>query len=438
MTPDLTDILYYVDSVQAYASAADFSSEEKNVLEIINQKVAAAESLSALADFVFEATRNIYPCDRLGLAFVEEDGHRVVSRYVRCLYEPVRLPLGYAEDLQGSSLAEILQHDRLRIIRDLDAYLQARPESRSTRLLVREGVRSSMTCPLKVEGRNVGLLFRSSRRPNDYTLHQARLHQATAQRLSQAVEKAYRIDQLTAANRAYTEMLGFVSHELKSPVASMVTQTRLLLDGYLGEMPPAQRETLSRIAAKGEYLLNLVGEYLDLARLEGGELKGRFRPDIDFVSHVVNPSIDIVTPQIEQKGMQLERAIPEIPVMVELDPDLMKIVLVNLLGNAVKYGRENGAIRLKLEREPDRLLVSVWNEGPGFPESEQNRLFRKFSRLQTPELLKQKGTGVGLYTCWRIIQLHHGRIRARSEPGHWAEFYCEIPQPLPADEIPAQ
>ncbi len=433
MASDLTDILYYVDSTQAQAPDAEFSLEEKDVLDTIDQKVTAAETLSALADFVFDATRHIYPCDRLGLAFVEEQGRRVVSRYVRSLYEPVHLPVGYAEDLQGSSLAEILRHDRLRIIRDLDAYLQARPESRSTRLLVREGVRSSMTCPLKVEGRNVGLLFRSSRRPNDYNLHQARLHQAMAQRLSQAVEKAYRIDQLTSANRAYNEMLGFVSHELKSPVASMVTQTRLLLDGYLGEITPQQREILGRVVTKGEYLLNLVGEYLGLARLEGGELKARFRQDVDFISLVVNPSIDIVAPQIEQKGMSLERAIPETPIMAELDPDLMKIVLVNLLGNAVKYGHEKGTIKLKLERERDRLLVSVWNEGPGFPESEQNRLFRKFSRLQTPELLKQKGTGVGLYTCWRIIQLHHGRIRARSEPGQWAEFYFDIPQPLPDD-----
>ncbi|NLX14106.1 MAG: GAF domain-containing sensor histidine kinase [Phycisphaerales bacterium] len=437
MSWELNDILFYVDTAQVQVSGGDFSDKETSILDSINQRVAAAESLSALADFLFEATRNIYPCDRLGLAFIEEDGRRVVSRYVRSLYEPVRLPAGYAEDLRGSTLEEILHHDRLRIIRDLEAYHQARPDSRSTRLLVREGVRSSMTCPLKVEGRNVGLLFRSSRRPNDYDLHQARLHQAIAERLSQAVEKAYRLDQLTAANRAYNEMLGFVSHELKSPVASMVTQARLFLDGYLGDITPRQREQLARMVTKGEYLIHLVGEYLDLARLEGGELQGRFRKDVDFLSLVVDPSIDIVTPQMEPKGMQLDRPIPEKPIMAELDPDLMKIVLVNLLSNAVKYGREKGMIRIKLEQYPDRLSVSVWNEGPGFPESEQNRLFRKFSRLQTPELLQQKGTGVGLYTCWRIIQLHHGRIRARSEPGQWAEFYFEIPQPLPTDEMPA-
>ena len=92
-----------------------------------------------------------------------------------------------------------------------------------------------------------------------------------------------------------------------------------------------------------------------------------------------------------------------------------------------------GEIRLRVEQPEQRLKVLVWNEGPGFRLSEQSRLFRKFSRLTTPELLQQKGGGVALYTAWRIIQLHRGRLGAKSEHGKWAEFYFEIPQPLGAD-----
>jgi signal transduction histidine kinase len=116
---------------------------------------------------------------------------------------------------------------------------------------------------------------------------------------------------------------------------------------------------------------------------------------------------------------------------MECDPELLKIVMVNLLGNAAKYGLEKGEIRLRVERNETGVRVSVWNEGPGFPPEQKGRLFRKFSRLQTPELLQRKGTGVGLYSVWRIIQLHGGRIWANSELGKWAEFIFEIPQPLP-------
>jgi signal transduction histidine kinase len=108
-------------------------------------------------------------------------------------------------------------------------------------------------------------------------------------------------------------------------------------------------------------------------------------------------------------------------------------VLVNLLGNAAKYGRKGGAVRLTVVRDPDRLEVSVWNEGPGFSPEDRGKLFRRFSRLHQSEFKGVRGTGVGLYNAWRIIQLHKGRIRARSERGSWAEFAFELSQPLPLD-----
>jgi signal transduction histidine kinase len=115
---------------------------------------------------------------------------------------------------------------------------------------------------------------------------------------------------------------------------------------------------------------------------------------------------------------------------VDCDPDLMTIAMTNLLGNAAKYGRKNGKIRLTVNRGPARLDVSVWNEGPGFKEEDREKLFRKFSRLDDPAHRKAKGTGVGLYTVWRIINQHGGRIEAHSRYGEWAEFAFWIPQPL--------
>jgi signal transduction histidine kinase len=111
----------------------------------------------------------------------------------------------------------------------------------------------------------------------------------------------------------------------------------------------------------------------------------------------------------------------------------MRIVLVNLLDNAVKYGRDDGEVRVTFEIvasrhvKPEALRISVWNEGPGFPPSQRNRLFRRFSRLDTPALKGTKGTGVGLYNTWRIVQLHRGRITAESKLGEWARFCVEIP-----------
>jgi signal transduction histidine kinase len=247
-----------------------------------------------------------------------------------------------------------------------------------------------------------------------------------AERLSQAVEKAYRIEQLSAAFNAYMEMLGFVTHELKSPLASIIQLGTTLTAGYFGAMDEKHREMVERIIRKAEYLQSLSNEYLNLSRFESGNVQLNAR-SVDFIGGVIEPALDIVAPQVEANRVRLEKSYPSDPLAAACDPDLMQIVAVNLLSNAVKYGNVHGNIRLNVDSTGERIRTSVRNEGPGFPESEKKFLFRKFSRLSTPELLGRKGSGIGLYMSWKIIQLHGGKIRADSEPGKWAEFSFEIP-----------
>jgi len=426
--PDNHPILHFLAPTGIQGRA--FDPEEQAVLDRLNEEIAGERSLDDLLDLLFEGVRELYPCDRIGLAFVEEDGRRIVAQRFRALYEPVLLRDGYHEDLAGSSLQRVLESGSARVIYDLPRYLAEHPRSNSSRILAREGVRSSLTCPLKVKDRTVGVLFLSSRELRAYTPYHVQLWMALAARLSQAVEKAWRIEQLTAANQAYNEMMAFVSHELKNPVASMITDARVLTGGYLGPLEPRQVQKLERLVDKGNYLLDLVREYLDLARMEGGHMA--LRPERVPLADLLDPAVDIILPQAEARGMRLERCLAGAPAEVECDPSLIRIVLVNLLGNAVKYGREGGLLRLTAAAGGDRTSITVWNEGPGFPASERSRLFRKFSRLQTPDLKNRKGTGVGLYTAWRIVNLHGGHMDASSQEGAWAEFGFDLPQPLQA------
>jgi signal transduction histidine kinase len=206
----------------------------------------------------------------------------------------------------------------------------------------------------------------------------------------------------------------------------------VLEQGFLGRLEPRQAERLQKISGKARHLLTLIQDYLDLARVEGSGLNYRPRPGVDFTGDVVQPVLDGLQTQLEEQRTRFAQDFPESPSPVDCDPGLLNIVMANLLGNAVKYGNEEGLIRLRVSQPEGQLAVSVWNAGPGFPKSERSKLFKKFSRLQSRELMARKGSGVGLYTCWRIIQAHGGRIRADSEPGAWAEFSFEIPQPLPS------
>ncbi len=423
----------YVDPFHDARALLPLGTEERTLLRTVNQKIAARPSLRAIVDYLFERTQTLIPCDRMGLAFVDERGEMITSYYNRASYEPLRIDKDYAEPLSESSLRAVLKTGMPRIIDDLEAYVMEHPHSRSSRLLVDEGVRSSLACPLSVEGRVVGFIFRSSREVGTYHSHHIELQMAIAERLSQAVEKAWRIEQLEAANNAYTEMLGFVSHELKSPVASMVTDAELLAQGYLGELSPKQTAKIDGMARKGRYLLDLVREYLDLARVEEGEIALEPRPRVNVNEDVIAVAVDIVRSQMEARGIRLTTDFPSSPVpLVCCDPTLLRIVLVNLLDNAIKYGNEGGLVVLSAQLDDGDdstpiLRISVWNEGPGFSAGQRNKLFRRFSRLDDPALKSRRGTGVGLYSAWRIIQLHKGRISAESKQGEWARFSIEIP-----------
>ncbi len=421
----MSDNLQYIE-ISSVAGKYGLSENEKVVLERINQKIAAGRSLDELMTFLFDSTRGICPCDRIGLAFIEDDGRRVVSRWDRADYAPMILQPGYTEDLAGSSLEKLLKGGQVRIIHDIQRYLAEHPGSKSTKLIVREGVRSSMTCPLTVDDRPIGFLFRSSRKPHSYTEHQVEIHATVAERLSQAVEKAWLIEQLGQANKSYLDMLGFVSHELKNPLSSIIMDASLFSGGFLGAVEPKQLEKVKKISAKAEYLLNLVREYLDLARIEDGMMRLNTRENVNLVGDVLEPAIDIVHSQFELQQQKFEKFYAENLSPVQCDAELLKIVAVNLLANASKYGNRGGIVRLSAEQIDGKSRITVYNEGPGFTPEDRGKLFKKFSRLNAPQHLQKKGTGVGLYTCWKIIQLHGGKIDARSEHGRWAEFWFEI------------
>ncbi len=409
-----------------------FTPHEQVVLNTINQQVAEESSLADILDFLFAATQEVCPCDRLALGFVEDEAARIVSGEVRTNYEPVMLQKGYAEDLSTSSLAHVIDNSEVRLIRDLKTYHDDHPESRTTGLVLKEGIRSSMTCPLRVAGRNVGVLFRSSTKPNAYDPQAVGMHLAVTERVSRAVERAYTNAKAARAYNSYMEMLSFVTHELKSPVSSIIMDADMLLQGYMGDLEEKQKQRIERMVSRGRYLLSLVGEYLNLSRMETGELKLNTRDDVDPIVQLAENAIDLIGPQLTQREMTLEKDFGYSGGdVVECDPDLMQIVLVNFLSNGVKYGRRGGKIRFTVKPKDGHWHISVWNEGPGFSPEQRFKLFHKFSRLDDPELKRQKGTGVGLYTVWRVVQLHGGRVTANSEHGSWAEFSVDIPQPLP-------
>ena len=231
--------------------------------------------------------------------------------------------------------------------------------------------------------------------------------------------------ELERANRNYMEMLGFVTHELKSPLAAMQTMVSVLVDGLAGEMTEKAKAFLMRIKRSSEELQDMVKNYLDLSRVERGELIAN-KLDIALCSEVIDPVVDQTCQIFDSRKISLTVDAPE-NIPVKVDPELMRIATMNYLSNAAKYGRERGRARLNVELKDGQVVLTVWNEGEGFTSEEGKQLFKKFSRLKNPNTNDKRGSGLGLYLCKQILDLHNGKVWAESEPGKWASFSFSFP-----------
>lgn len=217
------------------------------------------------------------------------------------------------------------------------------------------------------------------------------------------------------------DLMAIVAHEFKSPVAAVQTTADTLYGGYFGKLTPDQRKGLETIMRNCQYLEDIIRCYIDLSKMELDNLEFKETP-IDLIKEVLVPIVDKPEYQVNLKKMRLAAAYDEIP-PVAGDANLLRIVVNNLVNNAIKYGRAESEIRIRVTREDGQAVISVYNEGPGIERKDiESRLFKRFERLKQVGTEGVKGSGLGLYICKKIVDQHRGKIEVISEFGQFIEF----------------
>jgi two-component system NtrC family sensor kinase len=229
---------------------------------------------------------------------------------------------------------------------------------------------------------------------------------------------------LQELNRNYLDMLGFVSHELKNSLGVIYTSARALDTGLVGPLTETQAALARNIARSIDGAVKMTRNYLDLARIEKGELKVSLKK-AEMIKDIVNPVLEELKPMIGERKVTIEKALPE-SIPVYADVALLKIAYRNLLDNALKYGKQEGRVSLGFEEKDGMLQFEVWNEGPGLTSEQLPRLFEKFVRFDTPTE-SSRSTGLGLFITRDILTRHGGRIWADSEAGQWMRFRFSLP-----------
>lgn len=229
-------------------------------------------------------------------------------------------------------------------------------------------------------------------------------------------------------NRNYLDMLGFVSHELKNTLGVIYTSARALDAGIVGTLSDAQAALARNIAKSIDGAVRMTRNYLDLARIEKGEL--RVIPKVmEMIGEIIDPLLEELKPVIDQQGVTIEKRLPG-AIVLKGDTALLKIAYRNLLDNALKYGNKGGRIRLGFEEKNGALHFEVWNEGKGLTAEQIARLFEKFVRFES-HAEATRSTGLGLFITREIIMKHKGEILAESEPGQWMRFRFTLPLATP-------
>lgn len=255
----------------------------------------------------------------------------------------------------------------------------------------------------------------------DRLLHAFAAQGALALERTALAQAETRAKVLEESDRLKSSLLSSVSHEFRTPIATIKAATTSLLIDEIPWEAPARKDLLSAMDEEADYLNYLVGNLLDMSRIEAGAL--RPNRQWNYLSEILEGVLSRMHRILS--SFQLDIQFPDDLPLVPVDYSQMEQVFINLLHNSAKYAPENSLIQVTARvPNPDSLVVKVQNEGPQVNPEHLDRIFDKFYRVTEPE--KVSGTGLGLSICKGIIEAHGGRIWAENIPGGLA-FIFSLP-----------
>jgi signal transduction histidine kinase/putative methionine-R-sulfoxide reductase with GAF domain len=309
--------------------------------------------------------------------------------------------------------------------------LRLEPPSPVRDLILEAGFKALLAIPLISADALVGALVVRRRETGSFAERTVDLIQTFAAQSVLALENARLFGEieekgreLEIASRHKSQFLANMSHELRTPLNAILGFTELLIDGLYGALPEKALGVLERVQINGRHLLGLINDVLDLSKIEAGQLT--LTIDDYSLPALCRSVVAAMDSLASAKGLKLSAAIEEGLPMGRGDERRITQVLLNLVGNAIKF-TDQGSVDIAVTAADGCFTIAVSDTGPGIAEDDQGRIFEEFQQGDNTSTRKKGGTGLGLAIAKRIVEMHGGSLTVQSAPGAGSTFRMVLP-----------
>lgn len=242
--------------------------------------------------------------------------------------------------------------------------------------------------------------------------------------LTYKLQKAY--EELKKLDKAKSEFLSIASHQLRTPLTAVKGYISMILENSYGQIPEKIEKPLKNVSLSNERLIKLVNDLLSVSRIEAGRIEMNFQES--SIEDLINSVIEELKIKAKEKGLYLKFEKPKSPLpKISFDKENLRQVILNLIDNAIRY-TEEGGVMVKLQITDNKLQIIFSDTGAGMTDEELSKMFESFSRGSAGNRLYTEGVGLGLYIAKKFVEMHKGRIWAKSQgKKKGSSFYVELP-----------
>jgi signal transduction histidine kinase len=255
------------------------------------------------------------------------------------------------------------------------------------------------------------------------------IRQINERLLGSALREQEWAEKAEAAARAKSDFLAMMSHELRTPLNGIIGHTEVLSGEVIGPINAKQREGLQRISNCSADLLQLIDDVLTYSRVEAQRVP--VRPERVDLCRLARETVALVEPLAMKKRLELSVSTPDGSLRVETDPQMVRQILLNLLGNAVKF-TERGSVRLEVASQSGEIRLRVRDTGLGIARADLDRIFEPFVQSEAVMTRRFAGTGLGLPISRTLATVLGGTLTLESTPGEGATFTLHLPRSAPS------